>query len=90
VAYSYCGNFSAAFPFQVPASISVWGFQMSSFPESLLDDMCNTRLVLIAEAACDFKAQLLDLMNLREQVRKAEFALDFRPLRRRGRSLPSV
>jgi hypothetical protein len=63
---------------------------MSSFPESLLDDMCNTRLVLIAEAACDFKAQLLDLMNLREQVRKAEFALDFRPLRRRGRSLPSV
>jgi hypothetical protein len=50
----------------------VWGFQMSSFPESLLDDMRNTRLALIAEAACDFKAQMLDLIKLRDQVRKAE------------------
>jgi len=45
---------------------------MSSFPESLLDDLRNTRLALIAETVCDFKAQMLDLMKLREQVRKAE------------------
>jgi hypothetical protein len=45
---------------------------MSSFPESLLADMCDTRLVLIAETAGTFKAQLLDLMKQREQVRTAE------------------
>jgi hypothetical protein len=34
--------------------------------------MCDTRLALIAETAGNFKAQLLDLMKLRDQVRKAE------------------
>ena len=45
---------------------------MSSLPESLLADMCDTRLALIAETASNFKAQLLDLTKLRHQVRQAE------------------
>ncbi|SDT00253.1 hypothetical protein [Bradyrhizobium canariense] len=45
---------------------------MSSLPESLLADMCDIRLALIAETAGNFKAQLLDLTKLRDQVRKAE------------------
>jgi hypothetical protein len=45
---------------------------MSSLLDCPLADMCNTRLALIAETAGNFEAQLLDLMKLRDQVRKAE------------------
>jgi hypothetical protein len=68
------GNFSrcSTFPLKFPRPFQLWDFQMTTSLPQQLAAICDTRLALIDKTASNFKAQLLDLTKLRDQVRKAE------------------
>jgi hypothetical protein len=62
----------------------VWGTKMNLNLKYLT--FANARLEILTQAETDLKAQFLELMKLREQLREAQFSADLQ--RQRGLESP--